>query len=93
MVTAFLLTLLTAVAWMDGARAAQPAQPVEGPITLVPGAVVTYLPGVSGFSVEVQPGWAFLAIGILTFVLVARPWRAWARREQGTALPVAGTGG
>jgi len=93
MVTAFILTLLTAVAWLDGARAAQPTHGVEGSITLVPGAVVTYQPGVSSFSVEVQPGWAFLALGILTFVLVARPWRALARRDQGTALPVASTGG
>lgn len=82
----WLLTLLAAFVWMDGARTASPHQPVSGHLPFLPGSALTYHSVASGFVMDIDFGWTFLFIGVLTFVLVARPWRLFTRQSvmQGT---------
>ena len=79
-VTALLLTLLVALfaalAWADGVMSADPTKPVRGSVTLLPGSSMEYAPLGDGFAVSSSVGWLPVAIGLLVFVLVARPWRA-----------------
>jgi hypothetical protein len=82
-VTALLLTLLlallTGLAWADGVMDADPDGPVSGSVTLLPGSSMEYRPLESGFSVETGVGWLPVAVGLLVFVIAARPWRALGR--------------
>src|SRR5680860_96911 len=75
-----LAELLAALSWLDGAMAATPDSPVTGAMTFFPGSSLTYTPSASGFSLTVNFGWVWLAIGFITFVLAARPWRLLAHR-------------
>lgn len=70
-----LLQLLAAVAWVGGARAADPDGRVVGSLPLSPGSAVEYTPVDSGVSMFVAPGWSALVVGLLVLVAVARPWR------------------
>jgi hypothetical protein len=87
-VTALLLTLLGALlaslAWADGVMDADPTKPVSGSVTLLPGSSMEYAPLGDGFAVSSSVGWLPVAVGLLTFVLVARPWRAVRRSPVGT---------
>ena len=75
--------LLCALAWWDGAMAANATGALTGRMTLFPGSSLRHetLPG-GGISLMFQPGWLFAAVGVLTFVLAARPWRALNRRTR-----------
>jgi hypothetical protein len=77
---ALMLTLLAALlatlAWVDGVMSADPSQPVRGSVTLLPGSSMEYAPLGDGFAVSSGVGWLPVAVGLLTFLLVARPWRA-----------------
>jgi hypothetical protein len=79
-VAALMLTLLAALlaglAWADGVMSADPEQPVRGSVTLLPGSSMEYAPLGDGFAVSTSVGWLPLAVGLLVFVVVARPWRA-----------------
>ena len=48
---------------------------VTGAVFPFPGSSVSHVPRASGFAVEISPGWLPLALALLMFVLVARPWR------------------
>jgi hypothetical protein len=86
-ITALMLTLLVALlaglAWADGVMSADPSQPVRGSVTLLPGSSMEYAPLGDGFAVSSSVGWLPVAVGLLTFVLVARPWRAVRRSPVG----------
>jgi hypothetical protein len=86
--TALMLTLLGALlaglAWADGVMSADPSQPVRGSVTLLPGSSMEYAPIGDGFAVSAGVGWLPLAVGLLAFVVVARPWRA---VRRGTVVP------
>jgi hypothetical protein len=79
-VAALMLTLLGALlaglAWADGVMSVDPEKPVSGSVTLLPGSSMEYVPLADGFSVSSGVGWLPVAVGLLVFVLVARPWRA-----------------
>jgi hypothetical protein len=75
-----LAEFFAALSWLDGAMAASLATPVTGTMTFFPGSSLTYSPSASGFSLSVNFGWVWLAIGFITFVLAARPWRLLAHR-------------
>jgi len=66
---------LAALSWLDGAMAATPESPASGALTFFPGSSLTYAPSASGFLLSVDFGWACLAVGLIAFVLAARPWR------------------
>jgi hypothetical protein len=66
---------LAALSWLDGAMAATPETPVTGALTFFPGSSLTYSPSESGFSLSFSLGWLCLAVGLIAFVLAARPWR------------------
>jgi hypothetical protein len=78
--TALMLTLLGALlaglAWADGVMSADPSQPVRGSVTLLPGSSMEYAPIGDGFAISAGVGWLPVAVGVLAFVVVARPWRA-----------------
>ncbi len=84
-VTALCLTLLVSLlagsAWADGVMDADPDEPVSGSVTFLPGSSMEYRPLEDGFSVGTSVGWLPVAVGLLVFVLAARPWRALARRS------------
>jgi hypothetical protein len=84
--TALLLTLFAAflagLAWADGVMSADPDEPVRGSITLLPGSSMEYQPLTDGFAVSASVGWLPVAVGLLVFVIVARPWRALGRRRS-----------
>jgi hypothetical protein len=63
---------------------ADPSQPVRGSVTLLPGSSMEYAPIGDGFAVSAGVGWLPLAVGLLAFVVVARPWRA---VRRGTVVP------
>lgn len=71
---------LAALSWLDGAMAATPESPVTGAMTFFPGSSLTYSPSASGFSLSINFGWVCLAVGLIAFVLAARPWRLFAHR-------------
>jgi hypothetical protein len=79
-VTALALTLLGALlaasAWADGVMSADPATPTSGSVTLLPGSSMEYAPLGDGFAVSAGVGWLPVAVGLVVFVAVARPWRA-----------------
>jgi hypothetical protein len=70
------VALLAGLAWADGVMSADPSQPVRGSVTLLPGSSMEYAPIGDGFAVSAGVGWLPLAVGLLAFVVVARPWRA-----------------
>jgi hypothetical protein len=78
-VTALMLTLLGALlaslAWADGVMSADPEEPVSGSVTLLPGSSMEYVPLADGFSVTSGVGWLPVAVGLLVFLVVSRPWR------------------
>ena len=75
-----LAEMFAALSWLDGAMAASSESPVTGAMTFFPGSNLTYTPSASGFSLSVNFGWVCLAIGFITFVLAARPWRLFFHR-------------
>ena len=75
-----LAEFFAALSWLDGAMAASPETPVTGAMTFFPGSSLTHSPSASGFSLSVNFGWVWLAVGFITFVLAARPWRLLAHR-------------
>jgi hypothetical protein len=83
-ITALMLTLLVALlaglAWADGVMSADPSEPVRGSVTLLPGSSMEYSPLGDGFAISTSVGWLPVVVGVLVFVLVARPWRALAGR-------------
>ena len=80
-----LASLIAATAWADGVLSADPAEPVSGSVTLLPGSSLQYTPAGDGFALSYSTGWAPVAVGLVVFVLVARPWRA----LPGARVPVA----
>lgn len=67
---------LCGLAWMDGVMAADKASAASGSITLFPGSDLVYEPRPGGgFAMSFAFGWLPLAVGLLTFIVVARPWR------------------
>ena len=70
------VALLAGLAWADGVMSADPTEPVRGSVTLLPGSSMEYAPLADGFSVSSSVGWLPVAVGLLAFVVVARPWRA-----------------
>ena len=86
---ALMLTLLgaliAATAWADGVLSADPTEPVSGSVTLLPGSSLEYAPVGDGFALSYSTGWAPVVVGLVVFVLVARPWRA----LPGARVPVA----
>lgn len=81
-----LVALLAGLAWADGAMSAAPDAPVRGSVALLPGSSMEYSPAVDGFSVSTGVGWLPLAVGLLAFVAVARPWRALPSARRDTPL-------
>lgn len=71
-----LVALLAGLAWADGVMNADPSEPVRGSVTLLPGSSMEYAPLENGFTVSSSVGWLPVVVGLLAFVLVARPWRA-----------------
>jgi hypothetical protein len=72
--------LLTLVV-VDTAEAAR-ASRLDVPVTLVPGMTVHYEDTVAGgFSFSADFGPACLVVGLVTFILVAQPWRLLHRRS------------
>ncbi|TFD62201.1 hypothetical protein E3T39_04185 [Cryobacterium suzukii] len=67
--------LLATLSWLDGAIAAAPENRVSGAMTFFPGSNLAYSPSASGFNVSINLGWVCLLIGLIAFVLAARPWR------------------
>lgn len=61
------------------ARRGARSSAVRGSVTLLPGPSMEYAPAAEGFSVSTSVGRLPLAVGVLVFVLVARPLRAVAR--------------
>jgi hypothetical protein len=90
-VAALMLTLavalLAGLAWADGVMSADPSKPVRGSVTLLPGSSMEYSPLGDGFEVSAGVGWLPVAVGLLAFVVVARPWRA-VGRYTSTQPPV-----
>ena len=86
---ALMLTLLgaliAATAWADGVLSADPTGPVSGSVTLLPGSALEYAPVGDGFALSYSTGWAPVVVGLVVFVVVARPWRA----LTGARVPVA----
>lgn len=84
-VVALALTLLAqvlaALAWLDGVLDAAGGQAVTGALTFFPGSTLEYTPMGDGFGLALGVGWLPWALGLLVFVLVARPWRLLARAE------------
>lgn len=75
---------LCGLAWMDGVRAADETQAASGSITLFPASSLEYAPlADGGFSMSFAFGWLCLAVGLLGFVAVARPWRLVTGRRGG----------
>lgn len=71
-----LVALLSGLAWADGAMSAAPDATVRGSVTLLPGSSMEYSPVGDGVAVSTGVGWLPLAVGVVVFVAVARPWRA-----------------
>lgn len=90
-VAALMLTLLGAMlaglAWADGVMSADPSKPASGSVTLLPGSSMEYAPLGDGFAVSAGVGWLPVAVGVLVFVVVSRPWRA-VGRYTSTQPPV-----
>ncbi|MBN1093718.1 hypothetical protein JKP75_14850 [Blastococcus sp. TML/M2B] len=82
---AVLVALLAGLAWADGAMSADANSPARGSVALLPGSSMEYEPLGDGFSVSTGVGWLPLAVGVLVFVAVARPWRA--LRAQTSTVP------
>lgn len=68
-------TLIAATAWADGVMSADPDRPVSGSVTFLPGSSLEYAPVGEGFEISFTTGWAPVVVGLVVFVLVARPWR------------------
>ena len=68
--------LIAATAWADGVLSADPSRPVRGSVTFLPGSSMEYAPLGDGFALSYSTGWAPVVIGLVVFVVVARPWRA-----------------
>lgn len=83
-----LVALFAGLAWADGVMSAAPDTPVRGSVTLLPGSSMEYEPLTGGFSVSTGVGWLPLAIGVLVFVAVARPWRALRAHAMSTVPPL-----
>ncbi|MCI4656266.1 hypothetical protein [Cryobacterium zhongshanensis] len=66
---------LAALSWLDGARAATPESPVAGSLTFFPGSSLAYSPSADGFSLSINFGWVCLAVGLVSFIVAAQPWR------------------
>lgn len=79
------LQLALATVWTDAAMASH-ASEVSGPIMLVPGTRMTFAREAGGgFSYGMSTGPVCLVLGVVVFVVVARPWRAFARRGRGAS--------
>lgn len=76
---------LAALSWLDGAMAAAEGSRATGAMTFFPGSSLTYSPSASGFSLSVNFGWVCMAIGVIGFILAARPWRLLTHRAVSTA--------
>lgn len=72
-----LVELLAALAWVDGVIAADPRSSVSGTMTLFPASSLSYTEVESGFAFAIAPGWLGPVVGVVLFILVARPWHAW----------------
>jgi hypothetical protein len=81
-----LVALLAGLAWADGVISANPDEPVSGSVTLLPGSSMEYQPLTDGFAVETSVGWLPVAVGLLAFVIAARPWRALGRSRRDAGL-------
>jgi hypothetical protein len=81
-----LAALLAGLAWVDGVMSADPDEPVSGSVTLLPGSSMEYRPLADGFAVSTGVGWLPVAVGLLAFLLAARPWRALRRSRRDAAL-------
>lgn len=68
--------LVAATAWADGVLSADPGRPVTGSVIFLPGSSMEYAPLGDGFALTYSTGWTPVAIGLVVFVVVARPWRA-----------------
>jgi hypothetical protein len=71
------------LAWVDGVRSVAPTGRASGSLTFFPGSALGYDGSGTGFEVSISPGWLALAIGGLTGLIVARPWRAIPSRPLG----------
>lgn len=67
--------LLSALAWRQGTRTGSLDRPVEEQLTIFLGSVVHNTPTAAGTSFGWQPGWLCLVAAVVTFLVVARPWR------------------
>ena len=76
--------LLAGLAWADGVMSADPERLVRGSVTLLPGSSMEYVPLDDGFSVSAGVGWLPVAVGLVVFLVVARPWRAVRRSTDAT---------
>lgn len=81
------VALLAGLAWADGAMSAAPDTPVRGSVSLLPGSSMEYSPTADGFSVSTGVSWLPVAIGVLVFVAVARPWRALPGARRNLPVP------
>lgn len=79
LILVLLAELFAALAWADGAAAAETGKPVSGSMTLFPGSELTYDSAGGGVSLSLGFGWLCLAVGLLAFVIAARPWRIFSR--------------
>lgn len=79
------VALLAGLAWADGVMDADPDRPVRGSVTLLPGSSMEYAPLGDGFSVSTGVGWVPVVVGLVVFLVVARPWRAGRRTSPETA--------
>jgi hypothetical protein len=82
----FFVALLAGLAWADGVMDADPTEPVRGSVTLLPGSSMEYTPLGDGFAVSSSVGWLPVVVGLLVFVVVARPWRAFRGRRVPTDI-------
>lgn len=78
--------LLVVFGWLDGAMATGSHSTVRGSLTLFPGSSLAWTEEGTGATMELSPGWACLAVGLVVFVAVARPWLLLTARSK-TSLP------
>jgi hypothetical protein len=78
--------IFAALSWLDGVIAAEPDGQVSGAMTFFPGSSLIYEPLAEGFSFTMNLGWVCFLIGLIAFVLAARPWRVFVRSAAASAV-------
>lgn len=83
-----ILELFAGIYWIEGAMAAAPESSTSGSLMLFLGSRVYYeVFDDGGFEFGVTPGWLSLAVALVAFILVARPWRVFTGRRHLAAQP------